>query len=163
MHIQNVHINLGGGPLAAAALAALLGREHPEVEPAAPADTPTLPKIGDAWPGVDGVYAGLSRGENGEPDGHLVLLDAVPDGDMAWDAAVKWADGLGEGARLPTRFESALLYANLQEKFDKDRWHWTGTQLSGYNAWRQYFDNGYQFTNLKTFEARARAVRRLIL
>jgi hypothetical protein len=47
-----------------------------------------------------------------------VLLNASPIGDMKWDDAVKWAEGLGDGARLPTRFESALLYANLQDKFD---------------------------------------------
>jgi hypothetical protein len=145
VHIENVNINLGGGPLAAAALAALLGRDTPETEPAAvPRPAGALPKIGEAWPGIEGVYAGLSRGENGEPDAHLVLLNAKPDGLLDWPAAVKWAQGLGDDARLPTRFESALLYANLQDGFESDRWHWTGTQYSSNRAWAQGFSYGNQ-------------------
>jgi hypothetical protein len=60
MHIENAnfHINLGGGPIAAAALAALLGRESADTEPASPG---TLPLIGDSWPSVDGIFAGIAR------------------------------------------------------------------------------------------------------
>jgi hypothetical protein len=118
------------------------------------------PRIGEPWPGVAGIYAGLARGLDGEPDGHLVLLDALPDPDLDWAAAVAWAEGLADGARLPTRFESALLYANLRDQLDTSRWHWTGTQYSADNAWFQGFDYGYQHFNGKSFKARARAVRR---
>jgi hypothetical protein len=113
-------------------------------------------------PGIDGVYAGISRGENGEPDGHLVLLEREARRDMKWDDAVKWAEGLGDGARLPTRFESALLYANLQDQFDTDRWHWTGTQYSERRA-GPVLRQRHQYTTARRLEARARAVRRLIL
>ena len=135
-----------------------LGKEFSE-PPAQPV-TAVLPAIGQPWPGIAGIHAGIARGFDGEPDGHLVLLDAVPEEDLSWADAVKWAEGLGDGARLPTRFESALLYANLRDKLDTERWHWTGTQYSSRDAWDQNFSNGYQDSGHKGVEARARAVRR---
>jgi hypothetical protein len=164
MHIENVHIHLapGQGP-SATEFAKVLGFSAEGRIQAASAIATTPPAIGQPWPGIDGVYAGLSRGENGEPDAHLVLLNALPDRDMKWDDADAWAQSLGDGARLPSRFESALLYANLQDKVDTERWHWTGTQYSSGHAWYQYFDYGGQDGSSKKFEARARAVRRLIL
>lgn len=128
--------------------------------PAPSVDTaPTVIAIGAAW-GAVGTYAGLSRGEDGQPDGHLVLLDAVPEEELKWADAVEWAEGLGDGARLPTRFESALLYANLRDKFDTDCWYWTGTQYSDSNAWDQTFSRGNQGYGNKSAGGRARAVRR---
>ena len=123
------------------------------------AATSQPPAIGQPWPGLDGIYAGLSRGEDGQPDAHLVLLDALPAEDLNWAGAVAWAKGLGDGARLPTRFESALLYANVRDKLDTNRWHWTGTQYSDANAWFQGFHGGNQDYDDKSYEARARAVR----
>jgi hypothetical protein len=118
------------------------------------------PAIGDPWPDVGGAYAGVARAEDGQPDGHLVLLDDVPDAELKWADAVKWAQDLGNGARLPTRFESALLYANLQKEFSAEGWYWTGTQYSAGYAWLQDFDYGGQNFDVKSYEARARAVRR---
>lgn len=159
MHIENVNINLGGGPIAAAFLASLLGSEGAEREtPCAPS---SAPRIGDAWPGIDGVYAGVSRGRDGEPDAPLILLNARPDRDMTWQEAVEWAKSLGDGARLPTRFESALLYANVQDQVDKDRVHWTGEPYSGADAWAQNFDDGYPYWDRHSGTLQARAVRRL--
>lgn len=131
------------------------------VDPSVPATS--TPAIGEIWAEQGGIYAGVSRGEDGVPDAHLVLLDAVPKQDLNWADAIKWADGLGNGARLPTRFESALLYANLRDKLDTERWHWTGTQYSASLAWIQYFRLGTQNNTSKSSEARARAVRRFIL
>ena len=121
--------------------------------------TPT--RIGEAWQG--GIYAGISRGEDGEPDAHLVLLRNLHIDDLTWQQAVDWAAGLGDGARLPTRFQSALLYANLRDQLDTDRWHWTGTQYSDDGAWSQGFNNGFQYYYGKKSQARARAVRRFPL
>lgn len=121
----------------------------------------TLPAIGQPWPGIDGIYAGISRGEDGEPDAHLVLLNAQSEDVMSWDAAVEWAQTLGDGARLPTRFEGALLYAHVRDKLDTSRWHWTGTQYSSDFAWYQDFSYGDQDDDGKKAELRARAVRRL--
>ena len=117
------------------------------------------PAIGEPWPEHGGVYAGLSRGEDGQSDGHLVLLDDLPGKELKWADAVKWADGLGNGARLPTRFESALLYANVRDKIELGDWYWTGTQYSVHDAWNQHFGDGNQNYDFKKFEARCRAVR----
>ncbi|WP_225548160.1 DUF1566 domain-containing protein [Chromobacterium violaceum] len=40
-----------------------------------PASKPAvaLPRIGEFWPGQGGVYAGLMRGQNGQPDYHLIV------------------------------------------------------------------------------------------
>ena len=42
-------------------------------------------------------------------------------------------------------------------------WHWSSTQYgpSSSTAWGQYFDNGSQYYGRKSYEGRARAVRRL--
>ena len=119
------------------------------------------PEIGEIWALHGGIYAGISRGLDGQPDAHLVLLEARPDSDLNWADATKWAESLGDGARLPTRFESALLYANLQDKLDTEKWHWTSTQYSDNGAFFQLFSYGYQNDFDKSCEGRARAVRRL--
>ncbi|BBH11774.1 DUF1566 domain-containing protein [Chromobacterium haemolyticum] len=41
-------------------------------EPAARSDS-KLPRIGEAWPGQGGIYAGLMRAEHDAPDYHLVV------------------------------------------------------------------------------------------
>jgi hypothetical protein len=170
MHIETVNITLGAGP---SALFRAFIEALPRAPSSDPADPPpdaptvaaqgTVPKIGDAWPEHGGIYAGISRGEDGAADAHIVLLEATPEDGMTWADAVKWAKSLGDGARLPTRFESALLYANLRDKLDTDNWHWTGTQYSDYNAWSQYFSNSTQNCYYKSAKARARAVRRFVL
>ena len=116
---------------------------------------PTTP----GTPFEGGIYAGVTRGEDGQPAGHLILLPELPAKPLTWAAAVKWANGLGNGARLPTRFESALLYATLSDQIERDDWYWTGTQFSEADAWIQGFFNGYQFNDFKSTKARARAVR----
>lgn len=163
LHIENatIHINQPS-PMVRALLSAIFSGGSDDAPPATAESqhVEAPPAIGEVWPDKGGVYAGLARGEEGEPDGHLVLLDAIPDKDMNWHDAVKWADGLGDGARLPTRFESALLYANVRDKLDTNRWHWTGTQFSESSAWLQNFYGGTQINDDKSVEARCRAVRR---
>ena len=160
MHIENMTINLGGpSPIAGALIGAAL-KSLAEAETDSPEDQDNPPAIGEVWASKGGVYAGLAVGENGEADAHLVLLEIKPEKDLDWNAAVKWAESLGDGARLPTRSESALLYANLRGRFDAGAWHWTGTQSSESRAWYQYFNGGSQRNYGKEFEARARAVRR---
>jgi len=100
--------------------------------------TAAVPRIGQPWPGVDGVYAGIARGENGGPDHHLVLLNALPDKRLNWNDAVAWA--LSVEGDLPTRNERALLFAHLQ-----------------------YFGDGGQHYRDKSYEGRARAVRRFVI
>jgi len=117
----------------------------------------TTPAIGALIHG--GLYAGITRPFDGLPGGHLILLPDTPEKSLTWSEAKAWAESLGNGARLPTRFESALLYANVNEHIDQDYWYWTGTETSASRAWGQDFYDGYQVNNLKSYEARARAVR----
>ena len=120
-----------------------------------------MPRIGDPWPGIDGVYAGIARGEDGQADHHLVLLNAKPSARMEWKAALEWAKTVD--GEVPTRFESALLYANVRDQLDTSQYHWTSTQSSGASAWSQYFDYGYQSDCGQASYLFVRAVRRLPL
>ena len=90
---------------------------------------------------------------------HLVLLPAKPDA-MNWAAATEWA--ATQGGTLPTRQEQALLYANLKAEFEPD-WYWSSESYAPNDAyaWFQGFGYGYQGGNRKSYEAQARAVRRL--
>ena len=111
--------------------------------------------IGSAFAG--GMYAGIIRGADGRLDEHLVLLDGDTDG-VTWDAACAWA--AAKGATLPTRAEQRLLMANLPDQFQK-RYYWSSEQAGPSDAWGQSFYTGYQDTSYRSYEGRARAVRRL--
>lgn len=124
-------------------------------------DAQTIPAIGERWPGIDGVYAGVSRGEDGQPDGYIILLNARPNNKLNHADATAWAEGLGDGARLPTRSEAALLYANLQDRIDSDDSYWTSTLGSYGYAWFQDFYDGDQDPYYTDYEGRAVAVRRI--
>ena len=99
-------------------------------------------------------YAGIVI-ENGKPAHHLILLPAKPTGRLEWKEAMAWAEDVG--GELPSRFEAALLYANLRDEFDQSVYHWTNTQSSGGCAWVQAFSYGLQtyYAKLDTFLARA--------
>ena len=172
IHIKNVHIHAGRPPAMATALLTAMfsasSEEDPATAPSASATTQaaaaTAPfKIGEHSAAAGGIYVGITPGEDGQPDAHLFLLDAKPDSKLSWAEGVKWAETLGDGAHMPTRFESALLYANVQSHLDADAWHWTSTQYSDNDAWVQYFSDGYQSNGSKVAEGRCRAVRRLVL
>lgn len=124
----------------------------------------TPPAIGEYWPGQGGVYAGQVR----EGDGtcyHVILADAKPSSRLAWTAALKWAKTVGVDGHtdfeIPTRRASALLYANLSDRFEKT-WHWTSTSYSESYAWVSYFSSGDQGSAHKDTSCAARAVRRFV-
>ena len=116
-------------------------------------------KIGDHHFKLGGIYAGIAVGEDGKPDHPLALLSHKADKPMTWAEATKWAASFGDGSRLPTKREAALLYANLPDEFDKSDWHWTSTTYSGSTAWMQDFLSGGQGYSLKSSERLCRAVR----
>jgi hypothetical protein len=127
----------------------------------------TPPAIGEVWPGQGGIYAGVARGRDGEPDYHLILCAEAPTTDFNWQAALEFsktivADG-HKDFTVPSRWESALLYANLQDKLDDDYWHWTSTQSSEHHAFSQHFYYGGQSTYSKDSERRCRFVRRSVI
>ncbi len=148
------------------AIAKMLGArfvESPETSQQ-PAISPAAPNIGEYWAGMGGIYAGVARGRDGEPDYHLILCKEDPKKDCTWQAALDLAktitaDGHSDFS-VPTRFESALLYANLHDQFEADRWHWTSTQYSELDAWMQHFANGSQDSSTKSTGRRVRVVRR---
>jgi hypothetical protein len=122
----------------------------------------TIPRVGTQWAEHGGIYAGIMRGETGQPDYHLILVE----GDIAanWTKAKEWAATIN--AELPTRREQSLLFANLKDRFNRD-WYWSGEQGAdddGY-AWLQDFSDGNQSYSLsrKAYEYRARAVRRFLI
>lgn len=146
---------------------------------------PPLP--GQYWPEQQGYYAGIT------PSGwHLILPDSAAHyfTGMVWGKygeTVTGADSEHDGLAntiamaeagsdlaqkiralpgdcyLPSRFESALLYVTLRDQIKTGEWYWTSTQDSANDAWCQGFDGGLQYDLTKSFEARARAVRRLRL
>ncbi|NRR28863.1 DUF1566 domain-containing protein [Oxalobacteraceae bacterium] len=113
------------------------------------------PDIGDQFGG--GIFAGMTS-VDGKP-ARLILLPGMGI-DKTWDQAVVWAKA--EGGELPTRAEMRTLYDNVKPHLDPF-WHWSCEQHASFpsGAWVQYFDDGYQSYVLKSFEGRARAVRRL--
>lgn len=129
------------------------------------AEAPVVAEISSRFPDVDLAdgekYAGLSRDPDTGAWHHLVLLPTIPDKDLKWQEAIDWAKSVG--GELPTRFESALLYANARDSIDTSDWYWTATQYAGYEsyAWIQYFSYGAQDYDHKDDRYRARAVRRV--
>ena len=90
----------------------------------------------------------------------VVLLPAKPSKRLHWQAALDWA--AEQQAELPTRPVAALLFANLKPQFE-EVWHWTSEAFDGSYAWFQDFDDGYQYYGgHKSYEGRARAVRRFV-
>lgn len=117
-----------------------------------------LIKIGSKSEDGLAIYAGIVRREN-EPDQHVWLLEAKPDGQLNWHDATKWAEE--HAASLPTRNEQALLFANLKDQLEHD-WHWSGETHEKYSdcAWYQHFINGGQSYSHESYELCVRAVRR---
>ena len=103
-------------------------------------------------------YAGIVLDGAGEPKHHLVLLPGDAE-NITWPDALEWAKKAG--GELPTRQEQALLFANLKDEF-QDTWYWSSQEhhSEGSYAWYQFFTNGLQFNGRKSYEGRARAVRR---
>lgn len=116
-------------------------------------------KIGDHDHKLGGKYAGISAGEDGKPDHRLALLPHKADKAMTWEEATKWAASFGDGSRLPTKREAALLYANLKDDFETSDWHWTSTPYSASIAWLQFFNYGNQTITSQSSLCLCRAVR----
>ena len=175
VHIENIHIHVHPqqerNSIAEAMLKAVFAASESE-----PGNTSgdggeeigvTPPPIGEYWRGQGGIYAGLARGENGQPDYHLILDVRNPQQEFTWEAAKAYAQRIiaddHQDFTLPNRTESALLYANLRDEFDSNYWHWTGTEYSPDRAFGQSFGYGSQYETAVSFEARARFVRRVAL
>ena len=103
------------------------------------------------------IYAGLVLGKDGAADYHLFLQPGAATG-VTWQAAMDWAKKLGHS--LPTRAEQALLFANLKHEFEP-RYYWSSEEAGPSDAWVQHLYGGTQSDIYRSYEGRARAVRRL--
>lgn len=127
-----------------------------------------IPRIGQVWHGQGGIYAGMVRGDEGQPDYHLILAEHEPEDRMTWQAAMDYAATVEADGRkdftLPKRKEQAILFGNLKERF-KEAWYWSGETHASYAdaAWAQHFSDGSQYSAHKVSGNRARAVRRLVI
>lgn len=150
----------------------------------------TPPRIGTPWPGQGGIYAGIARGPDADWHLILAQADLgrlawggakkVPGADWERDGlantsalvAAKSKHPAAEACAalevdghsdfyLPSRFELALLFANLRDQL-QPRWHWSSTQYDASYAWFCGFYDGRQDGGLKSFEGCAVAVRRVI-
>ena len=173
IHIENIHIHVNPhqqrNPIAEAMLKAVFAADEPAPEPDDDSKeiVVTPPRIGEYWRGQGGTYAGLVRGENGQPDYHLILDDGESQQEFTWEAAEACAQRvIADGHQdftLPTRIESALLFANLHYKFNFNHWYWTRTEHSPGRAYSQNFYSGKQDDHIVAIEAHARFVRRVAL
>jgi len=118
-----------------------------------------LPKLGESFHG--GKYGGITTDKDGTVYAVILLGEKPEPTELTFQAATAWAEGLGEGASLPNRVESLMLFVNLKDEFEADI-HWTGESYSERSAWFQTFYYGTQYdTSLRRNEFCARAVRRL--
>jgi len=128
----------------------------------------TTQQIGAPVPGLDGaVYAGLAPAEYDMPQAHLVLWLNTPETHQNYEESIALAKAVNPetDSHLPTRTESALLYATLRDQINQDYWHWTSTYY-GKNqeyAFVQGFNNGFQFDRYLNGDYRALAVSRFAL
>jgi hypothetical protein len=108
------------------------------------------------------------RGDDGQPDYHLILADWAEDTKTRnWKSAKAWASALIGSDKhadygLPTLREQAILFGNLKDLFKTDG-YWSSEILAGddASAWCQLFHNGDQDDDPEDNELRARAVRRV--
>lgn len=121
-----------------------------------------LPLLHTHLPDHAGTFCGIVGGTVEQPFAALILLDAKPATKLNWADAMAWGQSLGEGCHIPTRDESAHLYATSRELMGKSDWHWTSTEYtpcSGSYAWIQDFFIGSQLDYGKSSECLCRAVR----
>lgn len=91
------------------------------------------PAIGQHWHGQGGIYAGLMRGENGQPDYHLIV-PADPAGQVE---AIEWG---GAGKNEPGAISDRDGQANTHALFDSEHDHpaaqWaTDLEIDGLRDW----------------------------
>ncbi len=90
---------------------------------------------------------------------HVILLPGDND-DAAWQSQIEWAKSIG--GDLPNRIEQAMLWANHRDQLKRDVYWSNETHHAESDwAWCQIFSFGYQDNDPKSYELRARAVRRL--
>lgn len=151
------------------------------------------PAIGKEWPEQGGIFAGIMRGENGQPDYYLIVPTNTENPQLEWGGHGKetananhefdglantkaLADGSHPAADWAARlningFNDYYLPARRElslcyantPELFEKEWHWSSTQSSASFAYVQDFSNGYQSLYRKVDDCRVRAVRRLLI
>lgn len=159
---QHVRIPVGESSVtvpASTILGDLIGRLVPQQKPAS-----EIPRIGEMWVSQGGVYAGVVRGRDGQPDYHLIVGPAIESGGWkkAMDAAAEIEAAGHMDFTLPYRAEQSIQFGNVPELFEK-AYYWSREEYAGIPgyAWCTFFDYGGQNLFSKGHACRARAVRRL--
>lgn len=110
------------------------------------------------------IYAGIAPAEGDMPQAHLVLLADTPKTKQNYEESIALTKAVNPDtdSHLPTRTESALLYATLRDQIEKDGWYWTSTHYDEDKdaAFVQDFGSGYQYIGYLGSEFRALAVSR---
>lgn len=94
---------------------------------------------------------------------HWLIVLPIQANDINWADAIAWAKS--QGGELPTRKESALVFANAAQHMQTDDGYWTSEPYAGDDAyaWFQWFDYGNQDDWHKSTTFRAFAVRRVTI
>jgi len=113
------------------------------------------------------AWGGREHDEPGTADDWDGLANTIALANSKVDhPAAKWARGVVIDGHtdfyIPSRREMRLLWARVPERVEPG-WYWSSTQFSRHDAWYQYFDDGLQVTNGKSWEARCRLVRRFTI
>lgn len=160
LHIENINITLPqqmpAGLIAALAIAGA----------AKPASKVDAPAIGEKWPGLDAIYAGVALSKDEDSLVHLILYTDDPSKGMAYEKAVEYAEGVNPemNSHIPTRHQSITLFERLRDQFNTDYYHWTLTKTKdGDTAFYQGFYDGYQDIIRLSAECRGRAVSEIPL
>lgn len=92
-----------------------------------------IPRIGEYWPGQGGVYAGLMRGENGQPDYHLI----VAAGDEGFAEEIAWGGyEQDEPAAKSERDGQSNTLALVKSEHDHPAAEWAaGLKIDGHADW----------------------------
>jgi len=123
---------------------------------------PTMFPINIQFPALnkEEKFIGIIISADGAKREHIILLPGEFKGN--WADSMAWAESIG--GELFDRTEGALLFATMKSEF-KEEWHWTREQhaTDSGSAWYQYVYDGVQFSTHKSYEGRARAVRRSLI
>jgi hypothetical protein len=159
LHIENINITIAQPPVGMIAALSLASA-------AKQVTVGGVPQIGEKWPGLDAVYAGVSLSQTEDSLIHLILWDDAPKKSMKYEAAVEHAEKVNPemNSHLPTRYQGITLFDRLRDQFDIDYWHWLLTKTKdGKAAFYQNFDYGGQLNDYLSAEGRVRAVSEIPL
>lgn len=134
MHQETISLPLGKATLTVPADEAARILIDSFMRPAAPATTAQqIPRIGEYWPSQGGVYAGLMRGESGQPDYHLI----VASGDEGFIKEISWGEqGQDEPAAKSEWDGCGNTRALVESEHDHPAAEWAvGLEIDSHTDW----------------------------